>query len=95
MALPLPKKIRVWNKGQITLPKKIRDEWEISDDSILNAVKIGQVLFLTPREPKIPYLTREFRRIMEEKGIKTEDLLKELKKQRKAASRELYGEHED
>jgi AbrB family looped-hinge helix DNA binding protein len=46
MLMPHRKKVRVWNKGQVTIPKHMRKSLEIADESILNIVQIGNVIFL-------------------------------------------------
>lgn len=86
-----PKKIRVWNRGQVTIPKPFRKDLGISDEDILNVVKIGDVIFLTTKKLTYLKLAREFRAIMKEKGITENDLLKELKNSRKEIYKEKYA----
>ena len=43
MLMPKRKKVRVWNRGQITIPKSIRESLNIDDETILNMVQIGKV----------------------------------------------------
>lgn len=86
-----PRKLRVWNKGQITIPKLFREDLGIADEAILNIAKVGNAIILTTKELTYPKLAREFRSIMKEKGLSERDLLKELKNVRKAIYREEYG----
>lgn len=83
MFMPKPKKVRVWNKGQVTIPMNLRQQLGITDDSILNMVQIGNAIFMTSRNPKLPKLAREFQEIMKENKITEKDLLLALKQVRK------------
>jgi len=86
-----PKKVRVWNKGQITIPKSIRENFDIDDDTILNMVQIGNAIFLTPRDLKLPKLAREFQAIMKKENITENDLMQALKQARKEVYKERYA----
>lgn len=92
MLMPKRKKIRVWNKGQVTIPKNIRENLDISDDTILNMVQIGSVIFMTKRELLFPKIAKEFRAVMKESNLTEADLLKELKETRTRLFKEEYGD---
>jgi len=91
MLMPNRKKVRVWNKGQVTIPKNIRESLDIADESILNIVQIGNVIFLTPRELRLPRLAREFQTVMKEENITEEELLQALKEARKKIFKDKYA----
>ena len=92
MLMPKRKKVRVWNRGQITIPKNIRESLNIDDEAILNMVQLGNAIFLTPRDLKLPKLAREFQAIMKKEGITKADLMRALKEARKEVYRERYAE---
>lgn len=92
MLMPKRKKVRVWNRGQITIPKKIRENLNIEDDAVLNMVQVGNAIFLTKRELLFPKIAREFRAVMKENNLTEEDLLKALKETRGRLFKEEYGE---
>lgn len=92
MLMPERKKVRVWNKGQITIPKSIRENLNIEDDTILNLIQIGNAIFITPRELKLSGLAREFREIIKKEGLSEKELMKALKEARKEIYEERYGE---
>jgi AbrB family looped-hinge helix DNA binding protein len=91
MLMPGQKKVRVWNRGQITIPKGFRTDLEISDDTILNMVRLGNSIIITPKSLKFPRLAKEFQAIMKEENISEEDLLTALKEARREIFKEKYG----
>lgn len=92
MLMPERQRVRVWSRGQITIPKNIREKLNITNDTVLNLVQIGEAIFLTPRDLKLPELSREFQTIMKEENITGDDLMQALREARKEIYRERYAE---
>lgn len=42
--------VKVWGRGQLTIPASIRKELHLEEDVSLTVVKVGEVLLLTPRK---------------------------------------------
>jgi AbrB family looped-hinge helix DNA binding protein len=42
--------VKVWGRGQLTIPASIRKELHLEEDASLTVVKVGDVLLLTPRK---------------------------------------------
>lgn len=71
-------KIKVWERGQITIPKDLRKELEIKENDVLYAEKLGRGIFLRPTESVIEQIQKKGEELMREKGLKMEDLIEDL-----------------
>lgn len=70
-------KIKVWERGQITIPKDLREEMEIKENDVLYAEKIGRGIFLRPKETVILEIQKKGEELMRQKGLKIKDLINE------------------
>lgn len=86
-----PKAVKVWGRGQLTIPKALREALHLEGESHLSAFVVGQCLILTPKRLLGPALARDIQRSMKAQGLTLDDLLIELKKQRRRYNREVYG----
>lgn len=71
-------KIKVWERGQITIPKDLREELEIKENDVLYAEKLGRGLYLRPQESVIDQVQKKISKMMKEKGLTVDDLIKDL-----------------
>lgn len=86
-----PKAIKVWRRGQLTIPKELREALHLEGESHLSAFVVGRCLVLTPKRLLGPALARDIQRSMKAQGLTLNDLLNDLKKQRRRYNREVYG----
>jgi AbrB family looped-hinge helix DNA binding protein len=86
-----PRKVRVRQRGQITIPRELRNALGIAEDSILTAVQVGEGILLTGKPLLGQEVAAQFQKAMKQKGITLEQLLKGLEEQRKVLVREKYG----
>ena len=86
--------IRLRERGQITIPQTVRDQWAKEADNLemLNLVQIGDALFLSPKQTLLPELSKQFSAIMDEEGVTLADLLEGLAEEREAIYQERYGD---
>lgn len=77
---------RMREKGQITIPAKVRGPLHLSRDSVLSVVRVGDGIFLTPRPSVFEAVSEKFSRAAQNKGITLEVLLKDLKEIRRKKS---------
>lgn len=77
MALKNIETIRVWERGQITIPRNLRKELEIKQDDILYAEIIGQGIFLKPKESAIYEIQKKGEELLRQKGLTIKDILDE------------------
>jgi AbrB family looped-hinge helix DNA binding protein len=84
--------IKVWGRGQLTIPASLRKELHLDEEATLNVVKVGDALILTPKKILGDALAKKAHREMKKAGLTLEDLLKNLERQRERYNRERYGE---
>jgi len=83
--------VKVRGRGQVTIPASIRKELDLGDDATLSVVKVVDVLMLTPRKLVGDTVAKKAARAMKKSGLRLEDLLTDLDKQRDRYNRERYG----
>jgi bifunctional DNA-binding transcriptional regulator/antitoxin component of YhaV-PrlF toxin-antitoxin module len=83
--------VKVRGRGQLTIPASFRKDLDLNDDAELTVVKVGDVLLLTPRKLIGDTVARKASRAMKQAGVKLDDLLADLSKQRERYNRERYG----
>lgn len=89
---PLPETLRLRSRGVVTLPKKLRDKYDLGEGEALRLVDLGGVFAITPMRPMVPELAREIERMREEAGLSTEELLESLRAERRRSYRERYAD---
>lgn len=77
---------RMREKGQITIPNRIRDQLRLSKDSLLSVAKVGDAILLAPQPSTYEEVARKFESRSKKAGITLPDLLKELRKERHPGS---------
>ena len=82
---------RVYSKGQVTIPAKIRKRLNIDEGTVLSFLQIGEVILLSPRRLAVPGAQTEMAWIMEEEGVTLQELLRGLEEERVRYNREEYG----
>lgn len=84
--------VQLRSRGVLTLPKSLRDKYDLGEGDALHLVDVGGTFVLTPMEPVVPSLAREIERLRKEEDLSTDQLLKRLRDEREALARERYGE---
>ena len=83
--------IKMWGRGQFTIPAPLRKELHLDAEMTLNVVKVGDVLILTPKKLIGDIVSKKAAKEMRKAGLSLEDLLEDLEKQRKRYNLERYG----
>jgi len=83
--------VRIWSRGQLTLPSELRRALRIGPDSTLEAFAVGDSVVLTPKRLAYPDLAREVTEAMAAEGLTLDDLLRDLEEQRERYNREGHG----
>jgi len=83
--------VKLRERGQLTIPYKYRKELGLGKEDVLNVLKIGDVLILVPRQLAGDIISRKIESAMKKKGLTLDNLLKNLREQRKRYSKETYA----
>ena len=83
--------VKLRERGQVTIPYEYRKDLGLGKEDVLNVLKIGDVLILVPRQLIGDALSRKTERTMKEKGLTLDNLLSNLREQRKRYSKETYA----
>jgi AbrB family looped-hinge helix DNA binding protein len=82
--------IQVRNRGVITLPKELREKYNIENGDLFRLVDLDGIFVLTPMTPIVPELAREIEQARLESGLSMAELLQELREQRSRYTAEKY-----
>ena len=78
-------------RGQLTIPKKIRDTGNLEEGQVVTIIPIGDSLIITPKRLALEEARKQFRKLLKASGVSFEDLLKGLKEEREILYREKYA----
>jgi bifunctional DNA-binding transcriptional regulator/antitoxin component of YhaV-PrlF toxin-antitoxin module len=81
-------------RGQLTIPKKIREKEAFYEGANVSIIPVGDSLLLTPHKLELDEARREIGRLMKEAGISLGDLIRGLEEERTSLSGETYGAEE-
>jgi len=79
----LPRSAKVRIRGQITIPQDIREEMDLDDQATVYIFRVGKVLLMTPKRLQRASLAKKVEREMKREDLSLEDLLADLRSQRK------------
>ena len=91
MMTTFPQPVKLWGRGQLTIPKELREALHLEDESQLTVFAVGRCLILTPKRLLRASLAKDLERAMKAKGLGLDDLLTTLKEERARYNREAYG----
>ena len=80
--------VKLRDRGQVTIPYEYRKDLRLGKEDVLNVLKIGDVLILVPRQLIGDTLSRKIESTMKKKGLTLDNLLSNLREQRKRYSKE-------
>ena len=87
----LPRSARVRIRGQITIPQDIREQMNLDEHATVNIFRVGKVLLMTPKRLERASLAKKVERELKREGMTLEDLLRDLKLQRKRYFEEAHS----
>ncbi|MBS1249268.1 MAG: hypothetical protein MAG431_00844 [Chloroflexi bacterium] len=84
--------VRVRDRGQMTIPSKLRESLSIDKGDMLTLVQMGKGFYLASRPLRTYKLSDKIADMMEEEGVTLTDLLEDLPKIREEIYQEQYGQ---
>ncbi len=79
------------SRGQLTIPKKIREISHLEEGQIVSIIPIGDSVIITPKRLELDEARRQIRKILKESGLSIEDILDGIKEERETLYEETYG----
>jgi AbrB family looped-hinge helix DNA binding protein len=79
------------SRGQLTIPKKIRESSHLEEGQVVSIIPLGDSVIITPKRLDLDEARRQIRRIMKASGLSEKELLKGLEEERESLYRETYG----
>lgn len=78
-------------RGQLTIPKKIRQMKHLEEGQTVSLVPLGDVVIIMPRRLELDEARRRIAKILKESDVSAEDMLAGLVREREELYRERYG----
>ncbi len=78
-----PRLAKVRIRGQVTIPRDIREEMNLNEEATVNIFRVGKVLLMTPKQLQRSSLAKKVEREMKRQGLSLDALLADLRAQRK------------
>ena len=85
-----PKTVKIWERGQLTIPKEVREDLDLSDFTTVSIFRVGKNIIITPKKLLRANLARKFEKAMKKEKLTLKDLLSGLEKERERYNRENY-----
>ncbi len=70
--------IELCERGQLTLPKSLRDDLHLETGDALRAVRIANAIVLIPQRMDLDAPRKQMRKLMKQRGVSAEELLRDL-----------------
>lgn len=86
-----PYRSHIRERGQLTIPKEVRERGALFDGEAVTIIPIGDSILVTPKKLGLEEARREIRKLMKRAGVTAEELLQELKDDRAKLYEETYG----
>jgi AbrB family looped-hinge helix DNA binding protein len=87
-----PYKAEIKARGQLTIPKKVREEGNLSEGETVSIIPIGDSILITPKGLELDEARREIRKIMKASGMTLETLLEGLENERESLFEKTCGD---
>jgi AbrB family looped-hinge helix DNA binding protein len=84
-------KAEIKARGQLTIPKKIREMCDLEEGQAVSIIPIGNAFIITPQRLALDDVRKKIKKMLKNSGVSIEDLLTGLKEERKGLFSELYG----
>jgi AbrB family looped-hinge helix DNA binding protein len=78
-------------RGQLTIPKKIREMSHMEEGSVVSIVPVGDSLVITPKRIELDEARRQLRKLLKASDLTIGELIEGLKEERDELFRETYG----
>ena len=74
--------LQMRKRGTLTLPKKIREKYTLDEGDPLTLSDLGEGILISPKVTTLPKLVTKLEKLMDEKGVVLEDLIRGIAEER-------------
>lgn len=85
------KAVKLWGRGQLTIPKDVRKALNLDEENQLSLFMVGRCMVLTPKRLLRSSLAKDAVKTMKKQGLSLDDVLAALKTERKRYNQDAYG----
>ncbi len=78
-------------RGQLTIPKKIRETSNIEEGNVVSILPVGDSLIITPKRLELDEARRQLKKLLKASSLTIEELIEGLKEERGGLFKETYG----
>ena len=79
------------NRGQLTIPKSIRNVSHLEEGQVVTIIPLGDSILVAPQRLELDEARRQIRRILKQSGLSDVEVLAGLDEERETLFGELYG----
>jgi AbrB family looped-hinge helix DNA binding protein len=79
------------SRGQLTIPKKVREMSHLDEGQVVSVIPVGDTIIITPKRLDLEEARRQIRKILKVSGLTLDTILQELTEEREALYKETYG----
>jgi AbrB family looped-hinge helix DNA binding protein len=78
-------------RGQLTIPKKIRETSHIEEGNVVSILPVGDSLIITPKRLELDEARKQLKKLLKASSLTIEELIEGLKEERAELFKETYG----
>jgi len=78
-------------RGQLTIPKKIRETSHIEEGNVVSILPVGDSLIITPKRLELDEARRQLKKLLKASNLTIEELIEGLRNERDDLFKETYG----
>ena len=78
-------------RGQLTIPKKIREMSHMEEGQVVSIVPVGDAIIISPKRLQLGEARNQIKKILKATGLSSDEVLSGLDEERAALCGELYG----
>lgn len=78
-------------RGQLTIPKKIRDVSRLEEGQLVSIIPVGDSVIVTPQRLELDEARRQIKKILKGSGLSASEVLAGLDEERETLFQETYG----
>ena len=79
------------SRGQLTIPKKIRETSNMEEGNVVSILPVGDSLIITPKRLELDEARRQLKKLLKASSLTIEELIEGLREEREGLFKETYG----